>query len=425
MGKTGEELFKQREKRIQDATQLKTPDRVPIMPFDNGWCLKYAGVSWKEALYEPEKGLEACKKAVIELNWDAFNLPWATGAVIPVSGFDILDVQQLMWPGARKEANRVSTDSVYQFAEPGTRGKYEPMPPEDYDLFLDDPTDYLIRRWWPRITKALEPLEELIPVHLAESAYVFPLLLGSPKIVQVLRTLLEASEEFAEANALLGSFVTDMVENAFPPMYLTFSLSPYDFLADIIRGTEGCMIDMFRRPEKLKEAINKVTPYCIEMGLLAKQSEDLCKRIFIPVHKGAGGLMSNEQFEEFWWPSMREVMVALIDEGFTPYLYTEGIYTDRLPIIKDIPRGKAIYHIESDIFKAKEILGDTVCLTGGPPAAMMNAGTPQQVADYTKKLIDVIGEGGGFMMDAEVPLITAKVENIEAMTKTVMKYGVY
>jgi uroporphyrinogen-III decarboxylase len=135
--------------------------------------------------------------------------------------------------------------------------------------------------------------------------------------------------------------------------------------------------------------------------------------------------MSNKQYEEFWWPSMRQVMMDIIDAGFIPYLFSEGIYTERLPIIKDIPKGKAIYKIESDIFKAKEILGDTVCLTGGPPASLMNSGTPEEVKDYCKKLIDVVGEGGGFMMDPAIPLITAKVENVKALTEFTQEYGVY
>jgi hypothetical protein len=426
MEKTPEELYEERKRRIEEAIRLRKPDRVPISPGESGWCLKYAGVSWKEGLYNPEKGLEAHKKTIIELNWDAFGLPWGTGVVFPVRGYDKLDVQQLRWPGAEKEANRIDADTTYQFVEPGTRDKYEPMPAEDYDLFLDDPTDYLVRRWWPRIARGLEPLKELSPLHFVNGVYGFPSLFGSPNFSKVLKTLLEASEEFAKSAALLGPFIMDMVKSGFPPLGLAFTSSPYDYFADAMRGTRGCMLDMFRRPEKLKEAIDKVTPYCTEMALMgARQFKDLSKLVFIPVHKGAGGFMSNQQYEEFWWPSMKKVMEDIIDEGFIPYLYTEGIYTERLPIIKDIPKGKAIYHIESDIFKAKEILGDTVCLAGGPPASLLNAGSPQEVKDYCKKLIDVVGEGGGFIMDVEVPLITAKVENVKAMTEFTQEYGVY
>jgi uroporphyrinogen-III decarboxylase len=426
MVKSAKELYAERQKRINDAIALKEPDRVPISPGENGWCFKYAGLSWIDGLYDPEKALQAHKKTVIELNWDAFGLPWGSGVMFPVKGFDKLDIQQLMWPGAEKEENRIKANITYQFVEPGSRGKYDPMPAEDYDVFLDDPSDYLIRRWWPRIAKNLEPLKNISPLHLANSVYGFGPLFGSPDFIKALKVLLEASEEYSKSMALLGPFVMEMVQLGFPPSGLSFTVSPYDYLADNMRGTEGCMIDMFRRPEKLKEAIKKVTPYCIEMGLgSARQFKDLSKIVFIPVHKGAGGFMSNEQYEEFWWPSMREVMIALINEGFIPYLYSEGIYTDRLPIIKDIPKGKAIYHIESDIFKAKKILGDTVCLTGGPTASLLNTGTPKQVEEYTKRLIDEVGQGGGFMMDVEVPLITAKIENVEAMTKTVMEYGVY
>ena len=33
--------------------------------------------------------------------------------------------------------------------------------------------------------------------------------------------------------------------------------------------------------------------------------------VFIPLHKGADGFMSNEQFEKFYWPSLKKVMIGL------------------------------------------------------------------------------------------------------------------
>jgi hypothetical protein len=426
MATTTEELLKEREKRIQDATELKQPDRVPIMPLDSGWQVKYGGLSWKEYMYDLSKGPEAAKKMMADLQWDAF--PMIQN--FPGQAMDGLNFQQLKWAGAELPENRVGHNSVFQFVEPGTPGKYEVMPAEEYDWFLDDPSDYIIRRHWPRIMKAMEPLRGLPPIHDIVAYYAgiwqwLPMF-GTPEIATALDCFLTAARDAAEWAGVLTSYVGDMTAMGFPPAWLAVSISPYDYLADFLRGTEGCMIDMFRNPDKLKKAIEKVTPWVIEWGLAqARTFSPLVKRLFIPVHKGAGGFMSNEQFEEFWWPSMREVMIAAIDEGFVPYLYTEGIFTDRLPIIKDIPKGKAIYHIESDIFKAKEILGDTVCLSGGPTATMMNVGSPEEVADYSKKLIDVIGEGGGFIMDVEVPLITAKIENVRALTETVMEYGVY
>jgi hypothetical protein len=97
------------------------------------------------------------------------------------------------------------------------------------------------------------------------------------------------------------------------------------------------------------------------------------KNVFMYLHGGAGGLMSNEQYKEFYWPALKELIVGLIDAGLTPYLFSEGVYDDRLEIIADVPRGKVVWHIESDIFKAKEIIQHYVLLEGG--ARFDNGGT--------------------------------------------------
>ncbi len=424
MATTAEELYHERAKRLEDVTQLRVPDRVPVAPLDSGWFVKYGGITWEEAMYDLEKVKRAWQKTVTELEFDGATFPF----VWPGAAFDKLDFKMLRWAGAELAAQRVAPNIVYQFNEPGTT--YEAMSVEDYDWFIDDPTDYIIRRHWPKIMGNLEPLKDLPPItHYATNYGAIPMYFGAfatPEISGALESLVEAGRECLRWMNFIQSIVPDMVKLGFPLMFFGLTFSPYDYIADYLRGTEGCMIDMFRNPDKLKKAIEKVTPWMINWGVeTAKPVRELTKTVFIPVHKGAGGFMSNEQYEEFWWPSMREVMIGLIEQGLTPYFYTEGIYTDRLPIIKDIPKGKAIYHIESDIFKAKEVLGDTVCLEGGPSGPMLNTGSPEQVRDYCRKLIDIVGEGGGFIMGSELPLITAKIENVRAMTEAVMEYGVY
>ena len=117
--------------------------------------------------------------------------------------------------------------------------------------------------------------------------------------------------------------------------------------------------------------------------------------------------------------------MGLIDAGMTPFVFTEGDYTSRLKFIKDVPKGKVVYHIERDIFKAKEVLGDIACLTGGPPNSLLCTGTTEQVKAYCKKLIDVVGEGGGFILDPEAPLVDENPENVRVMTEFTKEYGVY
>jgi len=98
-----------------------------------------------------------------------------------------------------------------------------------------------------------------------------------------------------------------------------------------------------------------------------------------------------------------------------------------LEIIKDIPRGKAIYWFErTDVFKAKAILGDRVCIRGNVPSTLLCTGTPDEVKHYCKKLIDVVGKDGGLIVDGDVGIADeAKPENVKAMTDFTKEYGVY
>ena len=92
-----------------------------------------------------------------------------------------------------------------------------------------------------------------------------------------------------------------------------------------------------------------------------------------------------------------------------------------------VSTGKAIYCFAySDIFKAKEVLGSHVCIRGNVPGTLLCTGTPEEVKDYCKKLIDVAGKGGGFIMDAGTGVPDgAKIENVQAMAEVTKEYGVY
>jgi uroporphyrinogen-III decarboxylase len=165
--------------------------------------------------------------------------------------------------------------------------------------------------------------------------------------------------------------------------------TPFDTIGDFLRGTRGIMLDMYRKPDKLVEAIEKLVPIHIEMGLRARKIED--PLVNIPLHKGAEGFMSIKQYETFYWPTLKKVIIRLIEKGLVPRLLFEGENTSRLEIIKDIPRGKAIYWFEKvDICKAKEVLGDTVCFMGNVPVSLLATATPEEVKAHVKNLIDVV-----------------------------------
>ena len=138
--------------------------------------------------------------------------------------------------------------------------------------------------------------------------------------------------------------------------------------------------------------------------------------------------MSDEQFKEFYWPSLKKMILALIDAGLTPMPFLEGDYTPRLEFLAELPPGKVLGHFDVvDKKKAKEIIGDIMCFWGNVPPTLLIAGTPQAVKDYVKELIDIFGDNGGLIVDGAVDGIPpeSKPENVEAMVEAVFEYGVY
>ncbi len=118
--------------------------------------------------------------------------------------------------------------------------------------------------------------------------------------------------------------------------------------------------------------------------------------------------------------------MALIDKGITPVVYTEADIESRLEHFADVPPGKVIYHISrTDAVKAKSVLGGIAAIAGNVPNLMMLKGTPDDVREYCKNLIDTVGKDGGFIMDTAVMLDEAKPENLKAMIDFTKEYGRY
>ena len=211
----------------------------------------------------------------------------------------------------------------------------------------------------------------------------------------------------------------------FPNILGGFTKAPFDTIGDTLRGTRGIIMDMYRQPDKLLRALEALTPIMIGMGVGSAQQTGN-PQIFIPLHKGADGFLSDEQFKKFYWPTLKAVMLGLIDGGCIPFPALEGHWGSRLEIIQDIPKGKTMWMVDqTDMAKAKETLGKNACLIGNVSSSMLKLGTPQDVRDYVKKLIDTAGKGGGFIMSNGAFFDEAKPENVKAMVEFTREYGVY
>jgi uroporphyrinogen-III decarboxylase len=121
-----------------------------------------------------------------------------------------------------------------------------------------------------------------------------------------------------------------------------------------------------------------------------------------------------------------KIVDAIIERGMIPYLFTEGPYTTRLKFLKELPPAKCLIHFEKiDMALAKRELAGVACITGNFPAWLLETGTPQQVTDEAKRLLDACAPGGGYMFAFDGGMYAGKRANVEALYQTVKEYGRY
>jgi len=409
-----EKAYKIRAKRIVDVFNVSEPDRVPVsLPVGNLPLILH-GVSTQRAMYDIEQAIEAYKafneKYAEEL--DYFAMPM----VAPGKAMEILDYKLYIWPG-----HGLSADAPgYQFVE----GEY--MKPEEYDDFIRDPSDYWLRTYLPRIFGAfksfrmLSPLPDILEIPTAQ---LMPLAL--PQLQETFQKLIDAGKDLQRWNQIMAQRMPSGPEHGFPATMGLLNVAPFDALGDTLRGTKGIMMDMFRRPDKLLEAIDVMTEL-ITHSLLHNPAISRALTVIFPLHKGADGWMSGKQFETFYWPSLKKVMDALINEGIICMMFAEGGYNTRLETITDFPKGSVVWWFDqTDMIKAKKVLGAKFCIQGNVPSSLIVTASAAEVKEYCRKLIENCGKGGGYILAAGCVAENPKLENLRAMIAAAKEYGVY
>ena len=413
--KGNNQLYLEREKRVQDAVSLKKPDRVPIVTTTEFFFVRDAGLTAEEAMYDYEKMAKGWKQSMQRYQWDMAPLQHA---IRPGPVMELMGMKIFKWPGYDLNKN-----SIYQWVEK------EYMLPDEYDEFLKNPSDFTIRKILPRMSRIFEPLAMLPPITSMVMGYTIlslgATIAGIPEVVAMMDQLKRVGEENAKWNAVQAQLSADIKEMGYPVLVGGLTLTAFDWVSDCLRGMKGSMMDMYRRPDRLKAAVEMLEPLSIQLGILsAKKSGN--NRVYIPLHRGAAGFMSDEQFETFYWPSLKRLLLALLDAGCVPMPFFEGDYTPRLKYLAELPKGKIMGKFDKmDRKKFKEVLGDTMCFWGNVPGALLCTGTEDQVRDDVKQLIDIFGDTGGLIIDtgSTGPPPESRRENVVAMTETVFEYG--
>jgi hypothetical protein len=401
--------------RFRDVVLMeKKPDRVPVLALGTFMQPQLYGVTPYEAMYDTEKMLAAQLSYLRDYKPDYFTTPALIGCG---KVFDALDYKQYRLPG-----HGISKTSVYQYVE----GEY--MLADEYPALIQDPTDFWLRALMPRAYGAVDPLKMIDPFTdmwevVNVSTQMIPF--GIPPVQSALKALLDAGNEAMAWIQKIDAFELQAKGIGVPGCFGGATKAPFDILSDTLRGTRAMMLDMYRQPDMVLKAVERITPLAISQGVRAATRAG-CPVVFMPLHKGADGFMSDGQFKELYWPSLKAVILGLAAEGCVPFCFCEGSYNTRLEYLKELPRASCMWIFDrTDMAKVKEAIGDKICIGGNVPSGLLLTGTPEQVKAYCRKVIDIAGKGGGYFMCTGTSMDEGKAETIHAMIDATKEYGVY
>lgn len=359
------------EERLQKTIRLQKTDKILSGPFIQQFAASYAGISQKDYL-DPEKAEEAYERTFNELGkWDIVSSP-----LMFVAAGGGLALKQLL-PGRDLPDNMA----------PQIREE-EIMLPEDYDFVIQNGFNALQKRLVQRTNPDQKSDEERDRV---------------------------AAEANKRAKAAREKWLTRGVA------FLGgggMGSHPFEFFS-FHRSLARFSMDIRRMPDKVKAAIEACLP---DMIANAKRGVEKtgCRRVTFTNARGSSVFINSKQFEELVLPSWLEFVYAMADADIDVIFHCDTDWTRFLPYFKEFPRGRCVLQLDgaTDIFKAKEILRDHMALHGDVPATILTLGTPEQVTAYCKKLIEVIGEGGGFILSSGCSTpYDSKIENVRAMVR--------
>ncbi len=409
-----EKLYKARVTRFTKAIKLERPDRVPCALPVGYFPAYYAGYDLKTVMYDYKKQRDAWLKFMYDFgDMDTYGGP---GLVLPAKALEIIDHKLHKWPG-HGLANDVRS---YQFVEK------DYMKSDEYDKLINDPSDFWLRTFMPRQAGGYAALARLPHLTAFVGIPIFYIsAFADPEIQKAYKTIFKAAEEITKWQKITGEVSRIALEEGYPGFSGGFSGAPFDMLTDMLRGTKGIFIDIYRQPEKIHEAMERLVPIVIEEAVNIANM-NLSPIVMMPLHKGEKGFMSQKQFETFYWPTFKKVLMGMINEGLVPMPFAEGNYIPRLETIQDMPRGSMIWYFEyMDMAKAKATVGRNNCIYGNLPVSTMVTGTPEEVKEGCRKLIETCAPGSGYILSAAASMDFGKVENLHAMMDAAKEYGVY
>ncbi|MBW2368342.1 MAG: uroporphyrinogen decarboxylase [Deltaproteobacteria bacterium] len=361
------ELFSERLDRIKTAVSLQAPDRVPVVLEYGSFAAHITGTPLPEYLLNLKNSvnimIEAFQRVTEKAPADAINygsfspylLSYLWLSKIGVPGVDLPDT------------------ASHQVLEK------ELMKPEDYDAILE--------KGWPAFHQ--EFIETRVLNDVPEKYW--PLNQPAPDVLGQWTGI--------DTPVLSGGTIG----------------TPFEFLCGG-RSLTQFFMDLLKMPDKLQEVMDAMMPHLCAPACEGAKNNGF-PTVWVGGWRTAPVMLSPQSWDRFVWPYFVQIVEEVLAQGLIPILHLDANWDRELARFRELPKGKCIMALDgdTDIFKAKEILGDHMCLMGDVPPSMLVTDSPDEVYAYANRLIREVGKEGFILQSGcDIPE-NAKLENVQAM----------
>ncbi|MEM0002168.1 MAG: uroporphyrinogen decarboxylase family protein [Desulfurococcaceae archaeon] len=405
-------VAKEKLDRIIKITELKAPDRIPLLAPGGDFMLAQSGITWYDLSYElTGKVKNAVSKFALEYPGDfaIFFVPYLLEGFALAAAFsdfpdfsnsirflsgplhDVLKDKWSRWPGRELRENQHPQFIGGEF-----------MKPEEYRKLIDNPVEFMHNTILPRACPGL----------------------GTPGTPQWNGTLVRAGIAVQKTMSFMMEVLTQLKGYASFP--LTNAYVPADIIGDFFRHPTGAMLDIRRFPEDFKAASEVLVDLIIKVATAIPPIPPLTM-FFIPLHLNE--MLPPKLYNEFYWPYLKKIIETLVAKGYKGFVFFEGDHSPHVDTILELPKGWGIAWFERPKNFVKNVWdklkGHTTVAGGVSPALFYQS--PDKVEEYVKNLLNEIKPEGGFMIAPGVSELPADVNpaSVKAFINAVLKYGVY
>jgi hypothetical protein len=383
---TVEELANERFQVRNDLLAGKKPKRVFLYPsFTMEAACGYAGIDLMQAHYSMELTEKAFDKICADFIADT----------LPVANLRFPPVYQLL--GARNWIT--ASNGAVQHPE------IETMHTEDYDEFIAAPYKTIVGKFLPRVCAALDkdPVSNALNLAAAYGAY-------TNSNAAHLSVYIKMAMKYGYAPGIM--ITHQMIE------------APFDFLSDQLRGFKGITMDIRRCPDKVKAAVEVITPLMIKLATPAVMSPGLIS--FIPLHLAP--FINMKAFEELYWPTLEKCIVELDKLGIASSLFVEQDWTRYCEYLERLPKSTIMFMENGDPKRFTETVGKDHVFGGFYDPTITLTRSKEECIDEAKKLLDICMKSDHFYFTFDKGVIDMKsidVPKLQAVLEWVRENGKY